>query len=76
MFEHSLPDRILLDSMTETVKMFQEDIILLQISLKLFADGFSHQKGNIFSFGPEADEDCGTVLELGNLTEAEQEDGR
>ena len=72
MFEHSLPDKILQESLTETVKVFQEDIIiLLQISLKLFADGFSHQKGNIFSFGPEAEGDCGTVLKIGNLEETE-----
>ena len=74
MFQHSLPEKVLLRTLTETVGLFSEDIlILLQIALKLFADGFSYQKGNIFCFGPEAEGDCGTVLKIGQLDEYEIE---
>ena len=74
MFHHSLPEKILLQTLTKTVGLFSEDIlILLQIALKLFADGFSYQKGNIFCFGLEADGDCGTVLKIGQLDESEIE---
>ena len=52
------------------MKLFQEDItILLQVALTLFADGFSLQKGNTFNFGPDADDDCGTVLKIADLDE-------
>ena len=42
MFLHSLPEKVLLQTLTETIGLFSDDIlILLQIALKLFADSSS-----------------------------------
>ena len=68
MFEKSLPDKTLLDSLDDMMKLFPDDImILLKIALKMFADGFAYQKGNIFGFGPNKDDECGTVLKICSL---------
>ena len=70
-FTKSLPDVNLQESLKEIVAMFQEDIvILLQIVLTMFAEGFSRQKGNIFNFGPDANKDTGTVLKISDLDDA------
>ena len=37
----------------------------------MFADGISLQKGAIFGFGPNKDEDTGTVLKLSSLSQEE-----
>lgn len=71
-FEKALPHKDLQNSIKEFVQLYREDIvILLQISLNMFADGFSYQKGSIFSFGPNADEECGPVLKIGAVDETE-----
>ena len=43
------------------------------LSLKKFAQGFSHQKGAIFDFGEKANDDTGSVLKLSTLNEDEVE---
>ena len=40
---------------------------ILSISLQKFAKGFSHQKGTIFGFGVNANNDTGSVLKTSQL---------
>ena len=46
-----------------------EVIRLLKICLAEFAAGFAMQKGDIFGFADEANDDTGTVLKISNLGE-------
>ena len=74
MYETSLPDEELVGSIKSAMRDFHADIvILLQIALKMFADGFCYQKGNIFGFGPSAQDDCGTVLKLSEVDDSKLE---
>ena len=43
------------------------------LSLKKFAKGFAYQKGAIFGFGDQADDDTGCVLKISSLTPNEIE---
>ena len=68
MFQKSLPDNCLLNTLNQMIEVYQENIkILLKVALKMFAEGFAHQKGAIFGFGPNQDSDCGTVLKIPSL---------
>ena len=58
MFKDSLPKPILLEVLETYIHSYSEEIIvLIRILLKMFADGFGHQKGAIFGFGKSAAED-------------------
>ena len=46
---------------------------ILSISWQKFAKGFSHQKGAIFGFGKNANNDIGSVLRISQLEETEIE---
>ena len=68
MFESSLPDLCLLESLKGTISEYKEDIlVLLRLGLKMFADGFALQKGAIFGFGPQEKNDTDTVLKISSL---------
>ena len=70
MFENSLPDKCMLETVNHMIVSYRGDIeILLRLSLNMFAEGFSHQKGAIFGFGPNKDDDCATVLKISTLDE-------
>ena len=44
---------------------------LLKICLKEISSGFSYQKGAIFGFGPQKNNETGTILKIANLTKEE-----
>ena len=68
MFESSLPKTCLLESLREAISSYKDEIlILMRLALKMFAEGFAHQKGAIFGFGPTEKNDCGTVLKISTL---------
>ena len=46
---------------------------MLSISLQKFAKGFSQQKGAIFGFGENSNNDTGSVLRISRLGETEIE---
>ena len=43
---------------------------LLHIILPCLAEGFSDQRGAIFGFGPNAEEDTGTILKIEEISQA------
>ena len=48
-FNHSLPERCLLDALEQHIKDYPEEIKqILHVALKMFADRFAHQKGTVF----------------------------
>ena len=71
-FAASLPEKCLLDKLSLTLDSYSAQISkFLEIAIKMFADGISLQKGAIFGFGPNKDEDTGTVLKLSSLSQEE-----
>ena len=65
-FQESKPKQeYLVEALKQTLEMYPGEIRkLVRICLKRFAEGFSHQKGAIFGFGPDADKDTGTVMKI------------
>ena len=65
-FQESKPKQeYLVEALRQTLEMYPREIRkLVRICLKRFAEGFSHQKGAIFGFGPDADKDTGTVMKI------------
>ena len=65
-FQESKPKQeYLVEALRQTLEMYPREIRkLVRICLKRFAEGFSHQKGAIFGFGPGADKDTGTVMKI------------
>ena len=45
---------------------------LLHIILPRLAEGFSDQRGAIFGFGPNAEEDTGTILKIEGISQAKR----
>ena len=67
-FEKSLPKECLLDKVIEIAEEYNTSVInIMEIILRKFKDGFSHQKGAIFGFGTQKDDDTKTVLKISNL---------
>ena len=67
-FNRSKPQSCLLDALVSSIPEFQVEIVkLLGLLLKSFAEGFARQKGAIFGFSDNADEDTGTVLKISEL---------
>ena len=68
-FESCLPKQELQDVLVEVIDQYPQEIQqLLFLLLKKFAYGFSYQKGAIFGFGDESNDDTGTVLKIADLT--------
>ena len=68
LFKESLPDDCLLKHLSLVMVAYHSEIEkFLEIALKMFAEGFSHQKGAIFGLGPTKDDDTGTVLKISEL---------
>ena len=64
-FQKSLPKQCLLDNLEENIKHYSDDIVsILKLALKMFADGFAVQKGAIFGFGKQVDDQTGTKLKI------------
>ena len=71
-FNDSLPETCLLQHLSLVIEDYPLEITrFLTLAVKMFADGFSLQKGAIFGFGPNKDDDTGTVLKISDLTEKE-----
>ena len=45
---------------------------LLDIALPRLANGFSTQRGSLFGFGPEADDDTGTLLKICSVDDEQE----
>ena len=72
LFLESNSTSTLLGALKESIDNYKEEItVLLKIALKLFADGFSHQKGAIFGFGPNAEGDTGAVMKISDASPEE-----
>ena len=66
----SLPKQCLLDNLEENIKQYSDEIAsILKLALKLFADGFAVQKGAIFGFGKQIDDQTGTKLKISAASE-------
>ena len=69
LFNESLPKDCLLKHLSSVMADYPSEIErFLEIALKMFAEGFSHQKGAIFGFGPTKDDETGTVLKISELS--------
>eukprot|EP00111_Clytia_hemisphaerica_P003054 TCONS_00008661-protein len=58
-FQNSLPKKkFLLQSLQENINKYPKEIEkIIRIALEKFAEGFHHQKGAIFGFGKNADDE-------------------
>ena len=64
-FQNSLPKQCLLDNLDDNIKQYSDEIVsILKLALKMFADGFAVQKGAIFGFGKQAEDQTGTKLKI------------
>ena len=69
MFEESKSENVLLDNLELILREHSTEVVrLLKICLAEFAAGFALQKGAIFGFGEEANDDTGTVLKISNVS--------
>ena len=67
-FKKSVLDKVMLDELLSCCKQYPREIEqILQLSLKKFAHSFAYQKGAIFGFGENADDDTGSVLKISAL---------
>ena len=68
-FTSSLPEQIILESLTNSVQTYPEETIsILKILKEMIADGLHVQKGAIFSFGPSKDaETSQNVLKISDV---------
>ena len=68
-FESCLPKDCILQSVDDCIIQYKDYIEqLISLFLKNFAEGFSNQKGAIFGFGPNADEDTGNLLKIASVS--------
>ena len=64
----SLPCQQWLDPADTCIQQYAAQInTILQIALPKMAQGFSHQSGAMFSFGPKAYEPCETLALTGHF---------
>ena len=71
-FKDSLPESVLLDVLVMNMQQHREEVIkLLSVAMRMFAEGFSHQKGAIFGFGPQANTDTKNVLKIATVGKEE-----
>ena len=69
-FKTSLPKECLVDKVIEVAEDFRTPVIsTMELILKKFKDGFAHQKGAIFGFGEEKNDETKTVLKISHLDE-------
>ena len=62
-FDKSRPKACILQLLDECIELFPKEITsFLRIILPMFADGFSVQRGKIFGFGPNSEDDTNNVL--------------
>ncbi|CAL4248580.1 unnamed protein product [Meganyctiphanes norvegica] len=67
-YEKSLPKECLVETIIETAEEFRSPVLnIIKLILVKFADGFAHQKGAIFGFGNQKDDDTKSVLKISNL---------
>ena len=70
-YKSSLPEVCLLEKLKDMMQVYDSEIkTILILAMKMFADGFDHQRGAIFNFGPSAEKDTGTVLNISNAESA------
>lgn len=73
-FKITLPKQVVRDSIKSCVSEYSAEIInVLNILLPNMAKGFSTQKGALFAFGPNADNDTNTLFKVGTATESDLE---
>ena len=67
-FKKSLPKECLLKNILNIAEEFKTSVSnIIELIMMKFADGFAHQKGAIFGFGHQKDDDTKTVLKISNL---------
>ncbi|XP_066926157.1 uncharacterized protein [Clytia hemisphaerica] len=73
-FQNSLPKKkFLLESLQENINKYPKEIEkIIRIALEKFAEGFHHQKGAIFGFGKNADDET-NVFKISTATSDELE---
>ena len=65
MFKDTLAKQHLLTNLFDCAKQYRDEVIkILKICLGKFQRGFDNQKGAIFGFGDNANEDTGNVLKI------------
>lgn len=74
-FKDSLPKECLIDNLIDTAEEHRTAVTdMIGIFLNRFGEGFSTQKGAIFGFGKEKDDDTKTVLKIGSLDKKSMEE--
>ena len=74
-FKKALPNKAILDELFGCCQRYPTEVEqILLLSLKKFAQGFALQKGRIFGFGENANDDTGSVLKISALSAAELEE--
>ena len=65
-FKQSLPTKVLLlESMSQTLKMYQSEIEkIIRLVIGMFAEAFAYQKGSIFGFGPNTNDNTKNVMKI------------
>ena len=72
MFKAALPNVEIRNSLKSCVDEHSEDIVkLLRIFLPKMARGFAKQRGSVFCFGQNKDDNTGSLLKIGNVSEGD-----
>ena len=68
-FQKSKPQPILLETLQTYINLYANEVtVLVRILLKMFADGFEHQKGAIFGLGKSTTKETDkTVVKICNM---------
>ena len=73
-FKKSLPENCLLESLQGFVSHFRKDVLkVIQIIIPRIAEGFAIQRGAIFGFGAQKDEDTGKIFKISTANEAKRQ---
>ena len=73
-FEKSLPKKCLRESVNSCAVTYNKEVKkLIEIILQRMADGFSNQRGAIFGFGPNADDDTKTLLKVSAVSQQKKQ---
>ena len=62
----------MLEYLSVVIERYGQEIAkFLAITIKMFTEGFSLQRDAIFGFGPNKDDETGTVLKISDLSQDE-----
>ena len=74
MFEISKPKDNMLQSLDQCVELYSKEVIsILRIILPMFANGFSVQRGKIFGFGPNSEDDTKNFFKISLVSGAKKQ---